>query len=189
VSELEIALEGCWPEQAADVAAAHGVTGEPFRSAVAARDAPTKLSDPIHPAAITLAGVSWCLLTPNHRAHPHVYRLVGTGGTEARPAIMFRDRRAFWFGTGAVIAGVALHLPMFLGARFLMGMAVGGMLPVLGVGVVVVGIAPPDLRGAALLGAVPVALAALAVGRFGIETRRRGLEEITELEPQTLEAR
>ena len=30
---------------------------------------------------------------------------------------MFRDRRAFWFGTGAVIAGVVLHLPMFLGAR------------------------------------------------------------------------
>jgi MFS transporter, putative metabolite:H+ symporter len=55
----------------------------------------------------------------------------------------------------------------------------GGLL---GVGVVVVGIAPPSLRGAALLGAVPVALAALAVGRFGIETRRRGLEEITAVE-------
>ena len=53
---------------------------------------------------------------------------------------------------------------------------------VLGVGVVVVGIAPPSLRGAALLGAIPVALAALAVGRFGIETRRRGLEEITAVE-------
>jgi hypothetical protein len=50
---------------------------------------------------------------------------VGTGGTEARPAIRFRDRR----------------------------------------------------------------LAALVVGRFGIEMRRRGLEEITALEPQTLEAR
>jgi MFS transporter, putative metabolite:H+ symporter len=71
---------------------------------------------------------------------------------------MFRDRRAFWFGTGAVIAGVVLHLPMF--------------------------------RGAALLGAVPVALAALAVGRFGIETRRRGLEEITAVElDKALEAR
>jgi hypothetical protein len=63
---------------------------------------------------------------------------VGTGGTAARPAIMFRDRRAFWFETGAVIAGVVLHLPMFLPA--------------------------------------------LAVGRFGIETRRRGLEEITAVE-------
>jgi putative MFS transporter len=29
---------------------------------------------------------------------------------------MFRDRRAFWLGTCAVIAGVVLHLPMFLGA-------------------------------------------------------------------------
>jgi hypothetical protein len=61
---------------------------------------------------------------------------------------MFRDRRAFWFGTGAVIAGVVLHLPMFLGA--------------------------PDP----------------AVGRFGIETRRRGLEEITAVElRKALEAR
>jgi putative MFS transporter len=55
----------------------------------------------------------------------------------------------------------------------------GGLI---GVGVVVVGIAPPSLRGAAVLGAIPVALAALAVGRFGIETRRRGLEEITAVE-------
>jgi hypothetical protein len=39
------------------------------------------------------------------------------GHSGARPAIKFRDRRAFWFGTGAVIAGVVLHLPMFLGAR------------------------------------------------------------------------
>lgn len=48
---------------------------------------------------------------------------------------MFRDRRAFWFGTGAVIADVVLRLP--------------------------------------------VALAVLAVARFAIETRRRGLEELT----------
>jgi hypothetical protein len=66
---------------------------------------------------------------------------------------MFRDRRAFWFGTCA-------------------------------------GIAPPSLRGVAVLGAVPVALAALAVGRFGIETCRRGLEEITAVElRKALEAR
>jgi hypothetical protein len=66
---------------------------------------------------------------------------------------MFRDRRAFWFGTGAVIA-------------------------------------PPSLRSAELLGALPAAVAALAVGRFGIETRRRGLEEITAVElPKALEAR
>jgi hypothetical protein len=37
---------------------------------------------------------------------------------------------------------------------------------------------------------LPVALAALAVGRFGIETRRRGLEEITAVElRKALEAR
>ena len=56
---------------------------------------------------------------------------------------MFRDRRAFWLGTGAVIAGVVLHLPMFLG-----------------------------LRDAALLGAVPVALAVPAVElRKALEAR------------------
>jgi MFS transporter, putative metabolite:H+ symporter len=246
---------------------------------------------------------------------------MGTGGTAARPAIMFRDRRVFWFGTGAVVAGVVLQLPVFLGTRDVqyrlvgmpvdpgmlagMGLIVGGLalsayglvparfarrrddaaligLPatfvvawlygfwssrwtmiapaaltattlatfaapgdevgrhrvvlqalivlllvgtssivatltpyrsevyptrirargtglagmcaraggLLGVGVVVVGIAPASLRGAALLGAVPVALAALAPGRFGIETRRRGLEEITVVElRKALEAR
>ena len=61
---------------------------------------------------------------------------------------------------------------------------------VLGVGAVVAGIAPPSIRGAAVLGALPVALAAVAVGRFGIETRRRGLEEITAVElHKALEAR
>jgi putative MFS transporter len=60
---------------------------------------------------------------------------------------------------------------------------------VIGIGVVVIGIAPPTIRGAALLGALPVALAALAVARFGIETRRRRLEEITAVElARTMEA-
>jgi hypothetical protein len=45
-------------------------------------------------------------------------------------------------------------------------------------------------RGAALLGAVPVALAALAVERLGIEMRWRGIEEITAVELRKgLEAR
>jgi hypothetical protein len=52
----------------------------------------------------------------------------------------------------------------------------GGLL---GVSVVVAGVAPPSLTGAALLGVVPVTLAALAIGRYGVETRRRRLEEIT----------
>jgi MFS transporter, putative metabolite:H+ symporter len=55
----------------------------------------------------------------------------------------------------------------------------GGLL---GGGVVVAGVAPPSLRGAALLGAVPFALAVLAVARYGIETRRRALAEITAVE-------
>ncbi len=52
----------------------------------------------------------------------------------------------------------------------------GGLL---GVGVVVTGLAPPSLTGAAALGAVPTALAALAIACYGVETRRRRLEEIT----------
>jgi hypothetical protein len=124
-----------------------------------------------------------------------------------------------------VIAGVVLHLPMFLGARdigrvtearAIMG-RFGARLVAAGrdepegqeregryaqlsrsplgrvtvcVALATLTIAPPSLRGAALLGALPVALAALAVGRFGIETRRRGLEEITAVElPKALEAR
>jgi thioredoxin reductase len=55
----------------------------------------------------------------------------------------------------------------------------GGLL---GVSVVVIGLAPPSLRGAAALGAIPTALAALAVARYGVETRRRRLEEITATE-------
>jgi putative MFS transporter len=93
---------------------------------------------------------------------------------------MFGDRRC----------GSEVH-PTRIRAR---GTGLAGMCAraggVLGVAVVVVDIAPPSIRGAALLGAVPVALAALAVGRFGIETRRRGLEEITAVEMhKALEAR
>jgi thioredoxin reductase/MFS family permease len=55
----------------------------------------------------------------------------------------------------------------------------GGLL---GVSVVVIGLAPPSLSGAAALGAIPTALAALAVARYGVETRRRRLEEITATE-------
>jgi thioredoxin reductase/MFS family permease len=55
----------------------------------------------------------------------------------------------------------------------------GGLL---GVCVVAVGLAPPSLTGAALLGAVPTALAAVAITRYGVETRRRRLEEITATE-------
>jgi putative MFS transporter len=52
----------------------------------------------------------------------------------------------------------------------------GGLL---GVGVVVIGVAPPNLTGAALLGAIPAVLAAVTVARYGVETCRRRLEEIT----------
>jgi hypothetical protein len=71
---------------------------------------------------------------------------------------MFRDRRGFWFGTCAVIAGVVLHRA-----------------------------AAPRDGGAVTIDVMnPTTLAfvvpGMAVGRFGIETRRRGLEEITAVE-------
>lgn len=44
---------------------------------------------------------------------------------------------------------------------------------------VTVAVAPPSITGTALIGALPMALAALAVALFGPETRKRQLEEIT----------
>lgn len=44
---------------------------------------------------------------------------------------------------------------------------------------VVLAVAPPSIRVTALIGAVPMALGALAVAAFGVETRHRRLEEIT----------
>jgi hypothetical protein len=55
VANLEIALTGCGPADVAAVAAAHGVTAELLRSAIAARDALGKVNDVIHAAAIALA--------------------------------------------------------------------------------------------------------------------------------------
>jgi putative MFS transporter len=52
----------------------------------------------------------------------------------------------------------------------------GGMLII---ALVVVAVAPPSIAGTALIGAVPMALAAVAVAVFGTETRKRQLEEIT----------
>ncbi|MDQ3680437.1 MAG: MFS transporter [Actinomycetota bacterium] len=49
---------------------------------------------------------------------------------------------------------------------------------VLGIGLVAASVAPPDLVGSALLGAVATLLSAAAIAVFGIETRRRRLEEI-----------
>jgi putative MFS transporter len=50
---------------------------------------------------------------------------------------------------------------------------------VLVIALVAAAVAPPSIAGTALIGAVPVALAAAAVLLWGIETRRRRLEEIT----------
>lgn len=50
---------------------------------------------------------------------------------------------------------------------------------VLIIALVVAAIAPPSIAGTALLGAIPMALAAIAVLLFGIETRKRQLEDIT----------
>jgi putative MFS transporter len=50
---------------------------------------------------------------------------------------------------------------------------------VLIIALVVAAVAPPSITGTALIGALPLALAALAVGLFGPETHKRQLEEIT----------
>jgi putative MFS transporter len=50
---------------------------------------------------------------------------------------------------------------------------------VLVIGIVVAAVALPSISATALIGAVPMALGALAVAVFGVETRRRRLEEIT----------
>jgi putative MFS transporter len=50
---------------------------------------------------------------------------------------------------------------------------------VLVIALVVVAIAPPSIAATALIGAVPLVLAAVATIFFGVETRKRQLEEIT----------
>ncbi len=50
---------------------------------------------------------------------------------------------------------------------------------VLIIGLVAFGIAPPSIATIALIGAIPMVLAVLAVAFFGIETRKRRLEDIT----------
>ena len=47
------------------------------------------------------------------------------------------------------------------------------------IALVVVAIAPPSIKTTALIGAVPLIIAALAIGLFGVETRKKQLEEIT----------
>lgn len=47
------------------------------------------------------------------------------------------------------------------------------------IALVAFGIAPPSIADIALIGAIPMTLAALAMSVFGIETRKRRLEEIT----------
>ena len=51
---------------------------------------------------------------------------------------------------------------------------------VLIIALVVVAIAPPSIAVTALIGAIPLIIAAIAIGFFGVETRKRQLEEITE---------
>ncbi len=47
------------------------------------------------------------------------------------------------------------------------------------IAIVAAAVAPPTIAVTALIGAIPMALAALAVLLFGVETRKRRLEEIT----------
>src|SRR5665213_1306273 len=50
---------------------------------------------------------------------------------------------------------------------------------VLVIALVVAAIAPPSIQTTALIGAVPLIIAALAISLFGVETRKKQLEEIT----------
>lgn len=50
---------------------------------------------------------------------------------------------------------------------------------VLVIALVVVAVAPPSIAATALIGAIPLIFAAIAIGFFGVETRKRQLEEIT----------
>ena len=63
------------------------------------------------------------------------------------------------------------------GSGFVAGASKAG--GVLGIGLVAAAITPPTLTGAALLGAIPMLLAIVAMAIYGVETRRRRLEEIT----------
>ena len=47
------------------------------------------------------------------------------------------------------------------------------------IALVVAGATPPSIATTALIGALPLALGALAMAVFGVETRRRRLEDIT----------
>jgi putative MFS transporter len=49
----------------------------------------------------------------------------------------------------------------------------------LGVGAVLLAITPASITGAALMGAIPTVLAIAALSFYGVETRRRSLEEIS----------
>jgi MFS transporter, putative metabolite:H+ symporter len=53
---------------------------------------------------------------------------------------------------------------------------IGGVLVI---ALVAATIAPPSIAGTALLGAVPLAIAAVALAAYGVETQRRPLEDIT----------
>jgi putative MFS transporter len=75
------------------------------------------------------------------------------GGHKARGAIRFHRPGAFWVGSAAITVGVALHLPMYLGARDmgyrLVGMPIdaamvaGMALIVAGLGATLYGLVPP----------------------------------------------
>jgi putative MFS transporter len=47
------------------------------------------------------------------------------------------------------------------------------------IALVVVGVATPSIAATALIGAVPIALGALAMAWLGVETKHRSLEDIT----------
>jgi MFS transporter, putative metabolite:H+ symporter len=50
------------------------------------------------------------------------------------------------------------------------------------IALVILGVATPSIASTTLIGAIPMALAALGILLFGVETRKRRLEEITAAE-------
>jgi len=88
------------------------------------------------------------------------------------------------WGVSSVIAVLSAYTAEIFPTRL---RSRGGGLPagfskaggVLIIALVAIAVAPPSIASTALIGAVPMALAALAVALFGTETRRRQLEEIT----------
>lgn len=92
IAALENALSGCDADAVPDVVAAHGMSTELLRSAVAARDTFGKVSDLIHASAIALALPA--ILAPGERV---VLSSLAAGNTPSRVFDLETDARVAEF--------------------------------------------------------------------------------------------